>query len=110
MTNITRKRGDTYADEFTIKSALTNQPINIAGYTFLLTLDPSKAPVNNAANLYQLAGTIVDPALGKVEFAPSESQANQLGKWYYDLQMVDGAGRKRTMESGSYTYKQDITK
>lgn len=110
MTTITRKRGDTYADELTIKSTLTNQPVNIAGYTFLMTLDPSKAPVSNASNLYQLTGTIVDAALGKVEFAPSESQANQVGKWYYDVQMVDGAGRKRTVESGSYIYKQDITK
>lgn len=110
MTDITRKRGDTYADEFTIKSAATGAAINITGYTFLLTVDPTKAPTTNAANLYQLTGTILDAAAGRVEFAPNSTQANQVGTFYFDVQMVDGAGRKRTIDSGKYKYEQDITK
>ena len=110
MTDITRKRGDTYADEFTIKSASTGAPINITGYTFLMTLDPSKNPVDNTANIYQLTGTILDAAAGRVEFAPNATQANQLGTFYYDVQMVDGVPRKRTIVSGKYKYEQDITK
>lgn len=107
---IERKRGDTYADEFIVKSKATGLPINITGYTFLMTLDPEKAPESNANNLYQLIGTILNAAAGRVEFAPSSVQANRLGSYFYDVQMIDGAGRKRTIELDAYIYKQDITK
>lgn len=110
MSNIERKRGDTYADEFTIKSATTGSPINITGYSFLLTVDPSAEPVSAATNLYTLTGTIISGPEGRVEFAPTATQANQIGSFFYDVQMVDGAGRKRTIVAGKYTYKQDITK
>lgn len=110
MTDITRKRGDTYADEFIIKSKTTKLPINIAGYTFTLTVDPSKAPVDDTDNLYQLTGTIIDAANGRVEFVPSAEQADNVGSFFYDVQMIDGVGRKRTIVSAKYKYEQDITK
>jgi hypothetical protein len=110
MTNITRKRGDTYADEFTIKAASTGLPLDITGYTFVLTVDPEKAPATSANNLYSITGAIVDAAAGRVEFAPSPVQADQLGAYWYDVQMVDGAGRKRTVVLAKYTYTQDISK
>ena len=110
MTDITRKRGDTYADEFTIKSAATGAAVNITGYTFLLTVDPIKAPLTGATKLYQLTGTILNAAAGRVEFAPDATQADHVGVFYFDVQMVDGAGRKRTIDSGKYKYVQDITK
>ena len=37
-------------------------------------------------------------------------QTDRVGDFYYDVQMVDGAGRKRTIVSGKYKYAQDITK
>lgn len=110
MTDITRKRGDTYADDYTITNKTTGLPINITGYTFTLTVDPSAAPVDDTANLYSLTGTIIDGPTGRVEFAPTAMQADQLGKFFFDVQMTDGAGRKRTIDSGKYTYTQDITK
>lgn len=111
MTDITRKRGDTYADEFTLKSSSTGLPINLTSYTFVLTVDPEKAPTTAEKNLYQLNGTILDAAAGRVEFAPTALQADQApGTYFYDVQMVDGAGRKRTIVSGKYKYEQDIGK
>lgn len=110
MSDIERKRGDTYADEIVVKSKTTGLPIDITGYAFTMTVDPEKAPLTADNNLYQLTGAIVDAAAGRVEFAPTSTQANQLGKFFYDVQMVDGAGRKRTIVSGKYTYSQDITK
>lgn len=110
MTDITRKRGDTYADEFIIKSSTTKLPINLTGYTFLLTLDPVKAPADATNNVYQLTGTILSAPDGRVEFAPSALQADRVGTFYFDVQMVDGVGRKRTVDSGKYKYEQDITK
>jgi len=111
MPTITRKRGDTYADEITVTSETTGQPINITGYTFVLTVDPEKAPASAANNLYSITGTILDATAGRVEFAPSDVQANQLpGTYYYDIQLIDGAGRKRTIALDKYVYQQDISK
>lgn len=110
MTDIKRKRGDTYADEYTITSSATSAPINITGYTFLMTLDPSKAPLDDTTKIYQLTGTILDPVAGRVEFAPSPVQADRVGSFFFDVQMLDGAGRKRTIDSGKYSFEQDITK
>jgi hypothetical protein len=110
MSDITRYRGDTYADEFVIKSKATGLPINIAGYTFLLTVDPEKAPVSDTNNLFSIVGTIVDAPTGRVEFAPSAPQADRVGSFFYDVQMIDGAGRKRTVVMAKYKFVQDITK
>ena len=61
--------------------------------------------------MYQLTGTILDATAGRVEFAPSALQADQTpGTYYYDLQMVDGVGRKRTIALDKYVYTRDITK
>jgi hypothetical protein len=110
MTAITRRRGDTYADEFTVVSKTTKLPIDITGCTFVMTLDPDKAPVDASNNLYSLTGVIVDALAGRVEFAPSDVQADQIGNFYYDVQMFDAAGRKRTLDLDKYTYQQDISK
>lgn len=110
MTDITRMRGDTYADEFTIKSKKTKRPIDITGYTFTLTLDSRQNPTDETTKLYQLTGTIIDGPSGRVEFAPSAVQADRVGDFFYDVQMVDGATRKRTVVKAKYKFKQDITK
>jgi hypothetical protein len=110
MSNIERKRGDTYANEWVIKSRSTGLPVNITGYSFLLTVDPSPGPGGSATNLFQIVGNIVDAAAGRVEFAPSALQADNIGSFFYDVQMIDGAARKRTFDSGTYLLKQDITK
>jgi len=111
MSDLERKRGDTYADVFVFKNKATGVPLDLTGCSFLLTVDPTKDPVDNSANIYQLTGTIVSPATdGRVSFAPSDLQANQLGAFFFDIQMTDASGKKRTVDSGKYKYTQDITK
>ena len=110
MSDLERIRGDTYADEFTLRDSTTKQPIDITDYSFYLTLSSEKNPADESSQIYQIAGTIVDAINGKVEFSPTEQQANQLGSFYYDIQMVDGIGRIRTIVKAKYKYTQDITK
>lgn len=110
MTAISRFRGDTIADVFFIKDA-AGAVVNITGYTFKLTLNPSKTPTDALLQIYQLTGTIADGPGGKVTFAPSALQADQVpNKYYYDVQMIDTSGFITTIALDSYTYKQDITK
>lgn len=108
--NISRKRGDTYADEFVIKSAATQLPVDITGCSFLMTLDSQKSPLDSSTNIYQLVGVVLDGPGGRVNFAPTAEQANRQGSYYYDVQMIDTAGRKRTVALAQYFYKQDISK
>jgi len=111
MTTITRRRGDTFADEIIVTSATTNEAIDITGYSFLMTLDPQKSPATADNNLYQITGTVINGPTGRVEFAPTPAQADQMpGSYYYDVQMIDGAGRIRTIALDAYKYTQDITK
>lgn len=110
MTDITRKRGDTYADEFAITYKSTGEPVNLTGCTFKLTVDTRKNPTDTSTQIYQLSGTMADPTDGTVEFAPSAIQADRLGYFFYDVEMTDATGKKRTIESGKYVYTQDITK
>ncbi len=110
MTAITRKRGDTYAETITITDT-TGAVIDITGYTFKLTVDPEKAPASAANNLFSITGTILSAVAGTVEFAPSALQADQTpGTYYFDIQLIDGAGRIRTIALDKYIVVQDISK
>ena len=46
MTDIQRKRGDTFGEEFQVVSETTGQPIDITGFTFLMTVDPDDNPTD----------------------------------------------------------------
>lgn len=105
-----RKRGDTFPDQFTLKDA-AGVVIDITGFSFLLTVDPSPTPSDALGNLFQLTGTITDAANGVVEFAPSAVQSDQTpSTYFYDIQWTDGAGAIRTIIVGEYIITQDITK
>jgi len=108
--DMTRARGDTYGDEFIIKSKNTKLPIDITDYLFYLTLNKIINPSSTTDQLYSLVGTTISALDGRVEFAPNSVQADQVGVFYYDIQMIDGNGRKRTIQKGKYIYTQDITK
>jgi hypothetical protein len=112
MTEITRKRGDTYGDVFTLTDKANNQPLNVAGYTgIVMTLDDRVNPADTSTQVYQLAATVLGPtSAGKIEFAPTLAQADRVGRFFFDIQLTDPAGRIRTVMAGRYTYLQDITK
>ena len=107
---ITRSRGDTVADKVTVTDS-AGVVVNIAGFSFLLTVNKLKEPTDTSQQLFQVTGTITDAPNGKVEFSPTALQTNQTpGKYYYDVQMTDGAGKIQTILFGRYTIRQDITK
>lgn len=110
MTDITRHRGDTAADLITIQTS-AGVAIDITGYAFILTVNSEENPPDVATELYSLTGTILDAAAGTVEFVPTAMQADQKPhEYYFDIQMTDDVGRIKTIDKGSYTYVQDISK
>lgn len=106
--NITRKRGDTYPDEISV--ALNGATADLTGCSLKLTLNREKYPVNTDNQVYQIDGVIDAPLTGVVKFAPTLLQSDQVGSFYYDIQLTDQLGIIRTIKSGIYEYKQDITK
>lgn len=113
MTDITRYRGDTAADEITVQDASGNA-VNVTGYNFTLTVSTIQNPKDTTAQLFQIAGVITNGAAGQVEFVPTPTQADQKpATYYYDIQMEDTSvspSRLKTLVKGSYTFTQDITK
>ena len=103
-------RGDTVPWTFTIKDS-SGTAVDITGFSFLLTVDPSDEPADALSNLFQLTGTITDAVNGVVQFQMSAGQADQTpAVYYYDLQMTDGLAAIRTVAKGEFEFKQDITK
>ena len=47
---------------------------------------------------------------GIVGFSPSTADADNVGNFFYDIEMEDAAGDFRTVDDGKYVLKQDITK
>lgn len=108
MTDITRKRGDTYAIEFVVKN--DDVVVDITDCTFLLTVDPAKTPTDATNNLFQLTGVIIDAPAGTVAFTPTAEQVDHIGKFFYDIQMTNAAGAIRTITKAKFVLEQDITK
>ena len=107
-----RKRGDSFPDEFVLfTDAAKTMPLDITGFSFILTVDPEEAPADASNNIFQLTGTITDATNGKVEYAPTAVESDVTPKLYYfDIQMTDAALAIRTIIVGDYDITQDITK
>ncbi len=107
-----RERGDTYPLVFALTDGGSPaSPIDITGWTFVFTLDPSDAPADASGNVWSLAGTIINAAGGIVEFAPSALEADVApGTYFWDLEATIPAAGIRTVARGSLAIRQDISK
>lgn len=107
-------RGDSYPLGIRLKDKATKEYVNITGYSFLLTVDPSKTPIDSANNIFQVIGEVDEDQvnnIGRVSFTPSETDTDNVGKFYYDIQYIDTQGHKKTFVKGfKFTIGQDITK
>ncbi len=108
--NLCISRGDTQPWTFTVKDA-AGVVVNITGFTYILTVDPSEVPTDALNNLFALTGTVTDGPNGVVEFELSLAESDQTpGEYRYDLQQTDGASKIRTIAKGVFEFQQDITK
>jgi hypothetical protein len=112
MIDIVRKRGDTYPTIFVLTNKETRQPYaDISdGYSFVLVVDPDPFPIGTTGNVFASTGEVLDGATARVGFPLSANDANNVGEYYYEAQMVDPSGYVRTFASGRYTFVQDLAK
>lgn len=107
---ITRYRGDTVPDEFTVKTD-KGFIVNITGAAFKLTVNSVQDPVGTGTQLFTITGVVAAPTTGVVSFPFTSVEADQApGTYYYDVQMTDAGGKIQTLVKDTYTYVQDITK
>lgn len=108
---ITRYRGDTLGDTFTITSD-GETAVDITSYTARMTVNALKDPTADDDPMFTLTGAFfTDGTDGIFVFEPSEMQADQEpGKYFYDVELTTPAGKIVTIAKGSYIFKQDVSK
>lgn len=110
LATITRYRGDTRPDKFTLTTA-AGAVVDITGYTFRLTVNKRKNPTDITAQVFTVTGTITNATAGQYEFRPSAGQVNvPPGTYYYDVEVTDTGGYVTTLGVGSYIFVQDVSK
>ena len=103
------KRGDRRTQRFTLKVA--GVPVDVAGLTAKLTVNPEKDPSDETGQLFEIAGVPSSPTtLGYFDFTPSAPQALQTpDTYFYDVQITDSGGKPITLAEGKWTVEADIT-
>ena len=114
---ITRKRGDTAPDKITVidSESATSAPLDNTGFQYKLTVNTEKDPepvgppiVGN--ELFSLTGA-VGGADGTVVFPITVGDADQEpGRYWYDIQQTDTAGKIKTIAKNEYVFEMDVTK
>jgi hypothetical protein len=105
------KRGDSFQSVFQITAADGSTPETISGWSFLMTVDTLEDPPDASTKLFQVVGVVTDLALAYVGFAPTTANTDlKARRYFYDIQAIDGASRKRTIVKDHFEIIQDITK
>lgn len=108
MSNITRYRGDTYPIYVKVKNE-NSIPVDITDWTLVMSLCDTSSPTVSDY-VWQVTASVSEPESGIAFFDFTDEQMNLLGTYYYDIQILDQASKKRTIKKGSLVFFQDINK
>jgi hypothetical protein len=106
--NIERFRGDT--KPFSLLLSDTGSPLNLTGCSVKLTVNKQSNPVDVTQQVFQLTGSMLTPTNGVVDFSMDDTQADNVGIFYFDIEVVDAQSKKFTVVKGTFQMVQDITK
>ncbi|MCP4442841.1 MAG: hypothetical protein GY810_28380 [Aureispira sp.] len=77
----------------------------------VLSVSSEKEPVAPVTYVFQITGEIYgETSDGIYEFPFTSSEADNLGKFYYDVSYTDAGGKTRTTNEGTIIFSQDIGK
>lgn len=110
MTNYSKFRGDDVALNLTFKDS-TGAAINITNYTVFFTLKDRKSDADAQAVLSKNITVHTAPVSGQTQIALTAAETAVLkGTYYYDISYKTGTnGTNKTLDSGVFTFKEDIT-
>jgi len=103
LADLTRHRGDTFANVFEIKDPAGNAQ-DITGYSFVMEVDERAEPTG-ASQRFSINGVITDAPNGLVSFEPTALQADQpADALYYRIVVTDPSSRVRTYGPAPYKF------
>ena len=106
---LNRKRGDTTSYFLDLVDD-SKQPLDITGASATFSVSQEREP-DTASYVFQITGSISgDPLAGQFEFPFTATEANNNGKFYFDIQYINSGGKIRTVKYGVIIFGQDITK
>jgi hypothetical protein len=116
--DIEKRRGDTKDIQLRLKTDGAN--VDVSGYTALLTINTSKTPNIDVSpeigqQVFQAVGAPANSpttdGILRFDFAAfGGSPYVDVGSYFYDVQITDGAGEIFTPLIGKFKVVQDITK
>lgn len=114
LSDLSYYRGDTEPISLVITSKTTGEPVDLTGYSFVMTVDERKDPDDTTTQVFSINGVVdsdQETNKGHIRFEPTEQQTDQEpGTYWYDIQMTTPVGKKKTLCKFKLTIKQDITK
>ena len=101
---------DTVSIVVNVTNASTGAVIDITGYTFWFTAKTNETDADGSAVIQKTVTTHNDPTNGQTTITLSTSDTDQdVGNYFYDIQMKDGSGNITTLVKGILKVRQDIT-
>lgn len=86
--NLTRTRGDTWPIKLTINNP-DGTPMDLTGKLVVMTVNSEEDPDDTTTQIFQIVGTVTDATAGQVEFHPTATQADNVGLFYFDVEVSD---------------------
>lgn len=106
----TRYRGDDYPWNFTLTRKSDGSAIDISGWTFRCTFNTERDPEDITNQQFQSTGVFITDGLDGGLSIPFVGNTLPVGDLYYDIEATDDSSRVRTIEKGTVTIWQDISK
>ena len=105
-TDINRYRGDT--KDLVLKLTQDKAIFPLTDFSAVLGVNIEENPTED--NCVFKSTAAVDAAAGTLTFPFSVEDADRVGDFYYDIQLIDGVGKTSTIRKGKMVFAQDITK
>jgi archaellin len=109
MTNYLKFRGDDVALNLTFKDS-AGVAIDITNYTIYFTLKKNKFDEDADAVLLKNITVHTSPTAGQTQVSLTSAETALLsGSYYYDIRYKTGAGVKKVVDSGVFTFQENIS-
>jgi len=113
MSDIVIVRGDEWPLSMVIVGKTTKEPMDLTGFTVVMTVTRVKSPLDDSSKLFSCVGE-VDPDQvanrGRVVFIPTQDNTKENGKFFYDVEITKGSRRKTFNNGSKFVIEQDNTK
>lgn len=109
---ITVKRNNDLSLTLTVTDKATGNAIDITDYSFHFAVKKDRsAPDEDALFPVVDVTTHTDPTAGKtaIPINADDTKGKDIGKYYYDILMIDADGKRQSSKTGDFVLAQEVT-